>query len=541
MKKLTFLIIAILTAGILFGQSDKRLALVIGNAEYVHGGSLKNPVNDAVLMYQTLQNLGFEVNLLTNAELKDMQKSAIDFTNKVKDYDVALFYYAGHGVQVNGVNFLVPVDAKMDDELSAKYEAFDISDINYAFSQNNDNLNIMILDACRDNPFRSWMRGGNTGFVAPGNQAAGTIIAFATREGETASDGSGDNGLFTEKLVEQLNIPQNITEVFQKTRVEVLKESKNKQCPQEWNMLTGNFSLAEEENLVINTETEEETTGGLVIGEVEEAYGTIIIDTEIGGKLFFNDKLMGSLPQNSKGNKLTKTKIGNHTLRLEGNNGKTYTEYVYLKKDQNYRLVFKIEQENDVVVDDRSKKYKSGESFNDSRDGKTYGTVKIGNQVWMSENLAYKLDDGAWMYADNKENAAKFGYLYDFKTAQSVCPDGWHLPSKKEWETLKSYIENNTSLDKNRKKEPSKFLKSKDEWMGEAGNGTDDFNFTALPAGYRRSNGTYSGKGKVNTLWTSTEDKKDKAMVVEFKISHDFVIFDHFRTYGFSVRCVKDN
>jgi len=231
MKKSVFLIIALLFFSILHGQSDKRLALVIGNAKYLSGGSLKNPVNDAKLMSQTLKDLGFEVKLLTNAGLKEMQKSAIDFTTKVKNYDVALFYYAGHGVQVNGVNFLVPVDAKMENELSAKYEAFDISDINYAFSQNIENLNIMILDACRDNPFRSWMRGSNNGFVAPGNQAAGTIIAFATREGETASDGTGDNGLFTEKLVQQLKIPQNITEVFQNTRVDVLDASNNIQCP----------------------------------------------------------------------------------------------------------------------------------------------------------------------------------------------------------------------------------------------------------------------------------------------------------------------
>jgi uncharacterized protein (TIGR02145 family) len=543
MKKTVLFLTAIFLIASLFSQNEKRLALVIGNAKYVHGGSLKNPVNDAVLMYRTLQDLGFEVTLLTNAELKDMQKSAIEFTNKVNDYDVALFYYAGHGVQVNGINFLVPVDAKMDDELAAKYEAFDISDINYAFSRNSDNLNIMILDACRDNPFRSWMRSGNSGFVAPGNQAAGTIIAFATREGETASDGSGDNGLFTEKLVEQLLIPQNITEVFQNTRVEVLKESGNRQCPQEWNMLTGNFSLAEGENLVISTNTDEESTGGLVIGEVEKAYGTILIDTEIGGKLFFNGKLMGNLPANSKGNKLTKTNIGNHTLMLEGTDGKSYTKNIYLKKDQTYHVTFEIEQTNDLVADDRSKKYKAGESFVDSRDGKRYGTVKIGNQIWMAENLAFESDEGSWSYSDSKEFASKFGYLYDYRTAQNVCPDGWHLPSKEEWETLKTYIEENASPDKKRKEvkdQPAKPLKSKKEWLGDDGNGIDEYSFALLPAGYRRANGTYSGKNKVSPLWTSTDDKKDKAIAVEFKISHDFAIFNHYETYGFAVRCVKD-
>lgn len=183
-------------------------------------------------------------------------------------------------------------------------------------------------------------------------------------------------------------------------------------------------------------------------------------------------------------------------------------------------------------------------TFIDSRDNHEYKWITIGNQTWMAENLAYKAPKGAWTYLDNNDNASKYGYLYNFETAQNVCPDGWHLPSKKEWEELKTYIEENASPDKSRKdlkKEPAKPIKSKEEWIGEDANGIDEYNFNALPAGYRRSNGTFAGKGKVSTLWTSTEDKKDKSIVVELKISHDYAIFDHFRAYGFAVRCMKDN
>lgn len=241
MKKTILALTLIITCAFLYAQNNKRMALVVGNAEYQNGNVLKNPVNDANLMSSTLKGLGFEVTKLTNATLKQMLSATISFTNKMPNYDVALFYYAGHGVQVNGVNYLVPIDAKMDDQLNAKYEAFDISDINNAFIQNNNKMNIMILDACRDNPFRSWMRGGNRGFKAIRNQSAGTIIAFATREGETASDGTGNNGLFTEKLVEEMKKPQDINSVFKKTRVAVLAATGNKQCPQEWDMTTGEF------------------------------------------------------------------------------------------------------------------------------------------------------------------------------------------------------------------------------------------------------------------------------------------------------------
>lgn len=242
MKKIYLNLFILLLAVASFSQSkEKRIALIIGNAAYIHGGALKNPVNDAILMATTLRSLGFEVIIKTNANLKSMQRATVDFTNKIANYEVALFFYAGHGIMVNGENYLIPVDAKLDDKASCQFEAFNINYINNAFHENQSHLNVMILDACRNNPFRSWMRGGSRGFKAVNNQAAGTIIAFATREGETASDGSGNNGLFTEKLIKQMKKSQNITEVFQNTRIEVLKASKNTQCPQEWNMLTGNF------------------------------------------------------------------------------------------------------------------------------------------------------------------------------------------------------------------------------------------------------------------------------------------------------------
>ncbi len=117
MQKLTLLLITFCAISLTFAQTnEKKIALVIGNANYQHGGKLKNPVNDANLMATTLQNKGFTVIKKTDASLAQMQKATVDFTKKIKDYDVALFYYAGHGVQVDGNNFLVPIDANLDDK-----------------------------------------------------------------------------------------------------------------------------------------------------------------------------------------------------------------------------------------------------------------------------------------------------------------------------------------------------------------------------------------------------------------------------------------
>jgi hypothetical protein len=220
--------------------AEKRLALIIGNADYGSSNVLQNPVNDANLIEGTLKSLGFEVIKRTNATKNEMMESLRDFSKKLPEYNVALFYYAGHGIQVDGQNYLIPVDAILKEKTDCKWEAMPVNYIVEEFERVPDNINIVILDACRNNPFRSWVRGGEQGFRAV-NPVSGTIVSFATSEGSTAADGSGSNGTFTEELVKQIVIPQTISSVFINTRREVMKRTNNTQRPQEWNMLTGEF------------------------------------------------------------------------------------------------------------------------------------------------------------------------------------------------------------------------------------------------------------------------------------------------------------
>lgn len=145
-------------------SGEKRIALVIGNADYSNGSNLENPVNDATLMANTLNDLGFEVIFKTNMSLRQMQMAEAEFTSKLSEYDVSLFYYAGHGIQVDGTNYLLPTDVKLDNKNMIKYEGFDIQNINNSFAKNQSSTNIMILDACRNNPFKSFSRGGERGF-----------------------------------------------------------------------------------------------------------------------------------------------------------------------------------------------------------------------------------------------------------------------------------------------------------------------------------------------------------------------------------------
>jgi hypothetical protein len=220
--------------------SEKRLALIFGNSDYRESGSLKNPSNDANLMEATLKNLNFDIIKYLNADKATMELAIKEFSKRLPDYNVALFYYAGHGVQVDGLNYFIPVDATLNDKTDCKWEAISVNYVVEEFERYPENINIVILDACRVNPFRSWARGDSQGFKAI-TAASGTIISFATSEGSVAADGFGSNGLFTEELVKQITVPQSIESVFKNTRINVEKRSNGTQSPQESSKLKGDF------------------------------------------------------------------------------------------------------------------------------------------------------------------------------------------------------------------------------------------------------------------------------------------------------------
>ena len=285
--------------------SEKRLALVIGNAAYQYSGELTNPVNDANLMATTLQDLGFTVIKRTDATREQMDNAILDFWRKLENCNVALFYYAGHGVQLNGINYLLPVDAQLEDRLSVEIEAVDVNKVVNKFEYYPKNINIVILDACRNNPFRSWVRGGMRGFTAI-PAPSGSIIAYATSAGATASDGTGSNGLYTEKLTQQINIEQRIEDVFINTRIAVQKASGGNQSPQEWSQLTGMFYF---------TQTKSEAPDKPVVGAVKNvmAYGSIELTTDISGELYLDGERLAIVSSNTKVPINTVT-IGSHRL-----------------------------------------------------------------------------------------------------------------------------------------------------------------------------------------------------------------------------------
>ncbi|MDP3521447.1 MAG: caspase family protein [Hydrogenophaga sp.] len=212
-------------------------ALVIGNADYSgRARDLLNPVRDAALMAQTLRNLGFVVTQKTDMSRQDMRQAVEKFGLGLPKDSVALVYYAGHGVQVQGKNYLMPVDTPMDREQSVPLNAYALSTLLEHLSLSKSALNIVVMDACRNNPFepekpvryRNWRVEG----WAPVQSPRGTLIAYSTAPGELAADGSGENSLYTRTLADALKQPGLPLEVvFKRVSETVRKATKDDQIP----------------------------------------------------------------------------------------------------------------------------------------------------------------------------------------------------------------------------------------------------------------------------------------------------------------------
>ena len=227
---------------------SERLALLIGNSSYADGSSLPNPVNDVRAMKRALEGLGFKVIKYENCTQREMKMAMDDFGSRLKGQDVGLFFYAGHGVQVSQYNYLVPVDARLTSERKVEYNCVRADRVLAEMESAGSRTNIVILDACRDNPFtRSWRRGTQGAGLAFMDAPSGSLIAYSTAPGKTALDGGGKNSPYTSALLQHIDIPNTtIIEMFQGVRSTVIAHSGGKQTPWESTSLRGNFYFTKE-------------------------------------------------------------------------------------------------------------------------------------------------------------------------------------------------------------------------------------------------------------------------------------------------------
>ena len=230
--------------------ADCRVALVVGNSTYAHIGRLPNPDNDARDMSAALRRLGFEVTTELDADRVELTEALRRFTRQSAGADVSLVFYAGHGIEMDGVNYLVPVDARLERDVDVRFETVTVDDL--LVSTSGASLRLLILDACRNNPLaRSMQRttafrsvsGGSFGDLNEDLLGDETLVAYAAAAGTTAADGRGRNSPYTAALLSHLETPLEIGLLFRRVRAQVLASTNGAQRPHEYHSLVGEHYL----------------------------------------------------------------------------------------------------------------------------------------------------------------------------------------------------------------------------------------------------------------------------------------------------------
>ncbi|GHM99220.1 hypothetical protein WSM22_07100 [Cytophagales bacterium WSM2-2] len=252
-KRLIFALIFSLLHGVLFSQGAirKRVAIVIGIQNYTSISPLRNCLNDARDMASTLKRRGFEVvEIYDPLTKKDVQDAFRKYFNMVNGHPeiAGLIYYSGHGVQVDGTNYLIPVSANPQIKADLDDQCVRMDFVMQVLEEAGNSLNILIMDACRNNPFRGFSRGTERGLNVV-DAPKGSYIVYSTKPGAVASDGEGTNGLFTSKLLKYINEPDlNIEQVFKKVAKDVSEESNDSQRPWISSDYTGDFYFSQVDN-----------------------------------------------------------------------------------------------------------------------------------------------------------------------------------------------------------------------------------------------------------------------------------------------------
>ncbi len=221
-----------------------RMALVIGNADYVHGGKLTNPTHDAALIAQALQSVGFEVTSRTNLDREALEATLKTFARDSAGADTAVVYFSGHGMEIGGTNYLIPIDAVLEDDTAIQFEAVPLDLVMTAVGRAT-RLKVVVLDACRNNPFFDAMRRSDSqkaisvGLARPIAQG-GMVIAYAAREGTTAANGVGDNSPYAIALARHITeAGVDVRVMFGEVHEDVLAASGGRQEPSDYESIGG--------------------------------------------------------------------------------------------------------------------------------------------------------------------------------------------------------------------------------------------------------------------------------------------------------------
>lgn len=537
----------------LYSQSH---ALVIGVFEYSNAWpDLPGVKKDIYAVQTTLEQHNFNVVMVENPTKTEIDDA---FSNFIAKYGQGrenrlLFYFAGHGHTINTsyggkLGYIVPTDAPNpnNNEASFQSKAIEMAQIEIYAKRIQSKHAIFIFDACF------------SGSLFAMTRAIPQIISYKTTEpvrqfitSGTENEQVPDISIFCQQFINALksdNADGNKdgfltgTELGEFLQSTVTNYSYNNQHPQYGKIRNSMLDKGDFVFLLPGAQSSDKTTGEtgdptLGTAVVIQPLGRIELSSEIGGTLYLDGKELGEINPNTK-IPINRVTTGEHLIEIIGSENWSRSITVY--KNQSTTLNVTSTQTSGTFGLARSG------GFTDTRYNDDYKWVKIGSQIWMAENLNYKSSYGSWCLEDDESNCSTYGRLYNWEAAKNVCPKGWHLPSDEEWKELETVLGmsisqiNKTSF---RGKDEGGKLKETGftHWLSPNKGSTNESGFSALPVGYRLSNGEYHSVGKCAIFWTSTEHLSGFARNRELYYSRSDIYRDKSnKTYGFSVRCIKD-
>ena len=339
MKARLILITALLVASSLWSA---RRALVIGNSAYPGDAALANPVNDATAMAKALQDLGFEVQLSTDLNLRDMTKSISAFATTVQPSDEALFYYSGHGAQASGINYLIPIDKEIGSEEDLEWDAYPAERVLSSLAR--ADISIIILDACRDNPFKA-VRSSNRGLVAMNARAGSQYIIFSTEQGKTAADGVGEqNSPFTSSFIHHITTSnKKIEDLMKDVSQEVRQKTNQYQTP--W--LSG--SLLKDFYFRPGLPPIEDSTPRKPKVQTAWTYGGVSVESDLNGTLYIDGEEITPIVQGQQIS-ISDVKAGSRKFSLQSGQ-QSIQKDIRIQKDQVISVFFSPADLNSMATE----------------------------------------------------------------------------------------------------------------------------------------------------------------------------------------------
>ena len=441
-----------------------RFALVIGNSNYVGMPRLRNPANDAGDLAAALKRLGFNVTLLTDARRRTMNQAIVAFRESLAQdrQSEGIFFFAGHGIQSKGVNYLIPVGADIRAEVDLDDEAVSAQKILGSLEEARNRVNLVILDACRDNPLPGALRSAARGLAVVTSAPAETLILYSTAAGQTAADGEGRNSPFARALLDHVADTGDVTRTVKVITGEVKKTTGGQQTPYVYMGLSVDFSLNPARG-GSSAAAPEAALAKKPVFTVEKAYGSVTVAVRTQGTLFLNGAPMGQVgPQSSA--RLDDIEAGKMTLEMHYANGTAETRAIEVTKNSvipvSFTYVEKVKLPEDMVLVDGGA-FRMGNTFgNGNADerpvhsviissfylGKYEVTQKQWREVMGSAPPRYSGGDmpveavswyDAVQYCNRLSSKNGLNPCYSINGTDVTCDftkNGFRLPTEAEWE-----------------------------------------------------------------------------------------------------------